>query len=134
MLTNDFPPRQGGIESFVEAVVTRLPPESVVVYARGQAGAADYDRTLPFRVVRHPRGIVLPEPTVARAAAQLAREENCEAAWVAAAAPLGLLAPALRGRGGVSRVVATTHGHEVWWARYPAPAPCSAGSATPSTP
>ncbi|WP_183061953.1 glycosyltransferase family 4 protein [Motilibacter peucedani] len=119
VLTNDFPPRQGGIESFVEAVVTRLPADSVVVYARGQAGAADYDRHLPLRVVRHPRGIVLPEPTVARAAAQLAREERCEAAWVAAAAPLGLLAPALRRRGGVQRVVATTHGHEVWWARLP---------------
>jgi phosphatidylinositol alpha-1,6-mannosyltransferase len=119
VLTNDFPPRQGGIESFVEAVVTRLPPESVVVYARGQDGATAYDRTLPFRVVRHPRGIVLPDPTVARAAADLAREERCEAAWVAAAAPLGLLAPVLRARGGVSRVVATTHGHEVWWARVP---------------
>ena len=119
VLTNDFPPRQGGIESFVEAVVRRLPPESVVVYARGQAGDRDFDSSLPFPVVRHPRGIVLPEPSVARAAADLARAHGCQAAWVAAAAPLGLLAPALRARGGVDRVVATTHGHEVWWARTP---------------
>ncbi|RZS89537.1 phosphatidylinositol alpha-1,6-mannosyltransferase [Motilibacter rhizosphaerae] len=118
VLTNDFPPRQGGIESFVEAVVQRLPPDRVVVYARGQAGDAAYDRGLPFRVVRHPRGIVLPEPSVARAAAALAREEGCRAAWVAAAAPLGLLAPALR-RAVDGPVVATTHGHEVWWARVP---------------
>lgn len=118
VLTNDFPPRQGGIESFVEAVVRRLPPESVVVYARGQVGDAAYDASLPFRVVRHPRGIVLPEPSVARGAARLAREEGCTAAWIAAAAPLGLLAPALR-RAGVEQVVASTHGHEVWWARLP---------------
>lgn len=121
VLTNDFPPRQGGIESFVEAVVRRMPADSVVVYARGQRGDAEFDASLPFPVVRHPRGIVLPEPTVARAAADLARGEGCEAAWIAAAAPLGLLAPALRRRGGVSRVVATTHGHEVWWASVPGP-------------
>ena len=82
-------------------------------------GDAAFDATLPFPVVRHRRGLVLPEPSVARAAASVARSESCEAVWVAAAAPLGLLAPALRRRGGVDRVVATTHGHEIWWARLP---------------
>ncbi|NHC44865.1 glycosyltransferase family 4 protein [Motilibacter sp. K478] len=96
-----------------------MPAKSVVVYARGQEGDTAYDATLPFPVVRHPRGIVLPEPTVARRAAQVARSEGCEAVWFAAAAPLGLLAPELRRRAGVARAVATTHGHEVWWARIP---------------
>ncbi|NHC12389.1 glycosyltransferase family 4 protein [Motilibacter sp. E257] len=98
-----------------------MPAESVVVYARGQEGDAAYDATLPYPVVRHPRGIVLPEPTVARRAAAVARAEGCEAVWFAAAAPLGLLAPQLRRRSDITRVVATTHGHEVWWARIPGP-------------
>ena len=36
-----------------------------------------------------------------------------------AAAPLGLLAPALR-RAGARQIVGLTHGHETWWARVPA--------------
>jgi len=39
--------------------------------------------------------------------------------WFGAAAPLGLLAPALRSAG-ARRVVATTHGHEAAWAALPA--------------
>jgi len=46
---------------------------------------------------------------------------SCESVWFGAAAPLGLMASALRTRGGVKRTVATTHGHEVWWARTPGP-------------
>jgi phosphatidylinositol alpha-1,6-mannosyltransferase len=35
-----------------------------------------------------------------------------------AAAPLGLMGPALR-KAGAHRIVALTHGHEAWWARLP---------------
>ena len=48
----------------------------------------------------------------------LLREHSCDAAWFGAAAPLGLLAPALRAAG-ARRLVATTHGHEVGWATVP---------------
>jgi len=46
---------------------------------------------------------------------------GCDSVWFGAAAPLGLMAAALRSRAGVRRTVATTHGHEVWWARTPGP-------------
>ena len=39
--------------------------------------------------------------------------------WFGAAAPLGLMAPALR-KAGAERLVATTHGHEAGWAQLPA--------------
>ncbi len=119
VITNDFPPRSGGIESYVSALVDRLDPADVVVYARGQDGAEAYDATLPYEVVRHPRGLMVSEPSVARRAAELVRTHGIGAVWFGAAAPLGLLAPALR-RAGVRRLVASTHGHEVWWARTPA--------------
>ena len=32
LVTNDFPPRPGGIQSFLHGLVSRLPPDDVVVY------------------------------------------------------------------------------------------------------
>jgi phosphatidylinositol alpha-1,6-mannosyltransferase len=118
VVTNDFPPRSGGIESYVVGLVSRLNPADVVVYARGQQGDAAYDADLPYPVVRHPRGIMVAEPTVARRAAELVRSHGCTSVWFGAAAPLALTAPAVR-RAGARTVVASTHGHELWWARVP---------------
>jgi phosphatidyl-myo-inositol dimannoside synthase len=55
---------------------------------------------------------------VARRAAQILRAERCQAVWFGASAPLALLAPHLR-RAGATRVVASTHGHEVGWSMLP---------------
>ncbi|WP_369811064.1 glycosyltransferase family 4 protein [Quadrisphaera sp. DSM 44207] len=118
VVTNDFPPRPGGIESFVLAMTTLAPPGSVVVHASRQDGDAAFDATLPFPVVRDPTRVLLPTPATAARVAATARAHGCDRAWFGAAAPLGLMAPALR-RAGVARTVATTHGHEVWWAAVP---------------
>jgi phosphatidylinositol alpha-1,6-mannosyltransferase len=119
VVTNDFPPRTGGIESFVLAMVSRMDPDAVVVHTARQHGDADFDARLPFSVVRDPSPLLVPTPAIGRRAAGLARAHGCDAVWFGAAAPLGLLAPRLR-EAGVRRTVATTHGHEVWWARTPA--------------
>ncbi|MGN6599218.1 MAG: glycosyltransferase family 4 protein [Actinomycetales bacterium] len=121
VVTNDFPPRTGGIESFVLEMTRRLPAGRVVVHTARQEGDASFDAALPFPVVRDPARVLLPTPGVARRVADTARRFGCDAVWFGAAAPLGLLGPALR-RGGAQRIVATTHGHEVWWARIPGPA------------
>jgi phosphatidylinositol alpha-1,6-mannosyltransferase len=118
VVTNDYPPRPGGIQSFVHALACRRPPGSVVVYAPSWGGAAAFDAGLPFPVIRHPRSLMLPLPGVLRRARQLAAEHGCDTALFGAAAPLGLLAPGLR-RGGIKRCVAITHGHEAGWAMLP---------------
>ncbi|WP_236242283.1 glycosyltransferase family 4 protein [Streptomyces sp. CC228A] len=118
IVTNDFPPRQGGIETFVHAMATRVPGDDVVVYTSGEPGAAAYDATLPFPVVRDPARMLLPTPRVTRRILETARRHGCDRAWFGAAAPLAAMAPALR-RGRIRRLVATTHGHEIWWARTP---------------
>jgi phosphatidylinositol alpha-1,6-mannosyltransferase len=118
VVTNDFPPRAGGIQKFVHSLSLRQPAGSVVVYAPAFAGAAEFDAQQPFPVVRHPTGLMLPVPGVLRRAREIARAEGCTAVWFGAAAPLGLLAPGLR-RAGVHRFVASTHGHEVGWAALP---------------
>jgi phosphatidyl-myo-inositol dimannoside synthase len=116
VVTNDFPPRAGGIQSFVHAVTARL--DEVVVYAPKWSGARDFDAAQPFEVVRHPSSLMLPVPSVARRAREIFRAESCDAVWFGAAAPLALLGPTLR-RAGAQRIVATTHGHEAGWAQLP---------------
>ncbi len=119
VVTNDFPPRQGGIETFVHAMTSRFPTDSVVVYTSAEPGAAAHDAALPHPVVRDPARTLLPVPRVAARAVEIARHHGCDSVWFGAAAPLGLLADRLRRESGVRRAVATTHGHEVWWARTP---------------
>jgi len=118
IVSNDFPPRRGGIQSFVHALASRMPAGSVVVYAPSWDGAAAFDARQPFPVIRHPTSLMLPVPTVGRRAARILREHDCDTVLFGAAAPLGLLTPSLR-RAGARRVVAITHGHEAGWAALP---------------
>ncbi|MDT4943167.1 MAG: phosphatidyl-myo-inositol dimannoside synthase [Pseudonocardiales bacterium] len=117
-MTNDFPPRQGGIQSFVHGLAVRQPAGSVVVYASDHPGSAAFDVAQPFPVLRHSTGLLLPTPGARRRAVEALVEFGCTAVWFGAAAPLGLLAPALRAAG-AERIVATTHGHEAAWAMLP---------------
>ena len=78
IVTNDFPPRPGGIQAFVQQLAVRQPPGQVVVYAPAWEGAAEFDAEQPFRVVRHPTSLMLPVPDVARRAAELVRAEGCD--------------------------------------------------------
>lgn len=114
-MTNDFPPRPGGIQAFVHQLAVRQPPGELVVYAPDWKGAAAFDAEQPFPVVRHPTSLMLPEPRVLRRAHEVAAAEGCDRVWFGAAAPLGLLARPL----GLARAVASTHGHEVGWAALP---------------
>jgi phosphatidylinositol alpha-1,6-mannosyltransferase len=115
IVTNDFPPRRGGIQSFVHALATRLPAGTVTVYAPAWEAAAGYDARQPFPVIRHPGSLMLPVPSVARRAAEILAAHGCDTVLFGAAAPLGLLAPGLRAAG-ARRIVAVTHGHEAGWA------------------
>ncbi|WP_432162895.1 glycosyltransferase family 4 protein [Streptomyces tendae] len=126
IVTNDFPPRPGGIQAFLHNMALRLDPERLVVYAstwkrsrEGVEATAAFDAEQPFTVVRDRTTMLLPTPGATRRAVGLLREHGCTSVWFGAAAPLGLMAPALR-RAGAERLVATTHGHEAGWAQLPA--------------
>ena len=118
IVTNDFPPRQGGIQSFVHGLACLLPPGQVAVYAPAWDGAKNFDARQPFPVIRHPTSLMLPVPSVGRRAAAALRDHGFDTVLFGAAAPLGLLGPVLR-RAGVTRLVALTHGHEAGWAALP---------------
>lgn len=118
LVSNDFPPRTGGIQTYLHKLAMALPASEIAVYAPDWPGAASFDAQLPFPVIRHPGSLMLPTPAVLRRAVGLLPELCFETAWFGAAAPLALLGPALR-RAGVRRVVASSHGHEVGWSMLP---------------
>ncbi|HWO68390.1 MAG TPA: glycosyltransferase family 4 protein [Umezawaea sp.] len=122
LVTNDFPPRPGGIQSYLHAFASRLPADDLVVYAPSwdspTGSHPEFDAAQPFRVVRHPTSLMLPTPDVLRRASEIVRAEGCDTVWFGAAAPLALLGPSLR-KAGVERVLASTHGHEVGWSMLP---------------
>jgi phosphatidylinositol alpha-1,6-mannosyltransferase len=118
VVTNDFPPRQGGIQSYVHELARRQPADSIVVYASDHEGSAAFDAAQPFPVVRHGGGLLVPTPAARRRITSVLREHEATAVWFGASAPLGLLAPALRAAG-AERIVASTHGHEAGWAKLP---------------
>ncbi|AKK03544.1 glycosyltransferase family 4 protein [Corynebacterium epidermidicanis] len=120
LVTNDFPPTLGGIQSYLRDFVATLDPSEVVVLCSTQDGsaAAAFDAQLPYRVVRMPQRVLLPTPSVAAKMADIIAEEHIDVVWFGAAAPLGLLGPVAR-RAGVRRIVASTHGHEVGWSMLP---------------
>ncbi|HVX47553.1 MAG TPA: glycosyltransferase family 4 protein [Mycobacteriales bacterium] len=119
VVTNDFPPRAGGIQTFVYELAIRQPADSLVVYAPDWPGAAEFDAKQPFPVIRARSRALLPVPSVARQARNLAIDYDCDRVWFGSAAPLGILAPMLRRRTGIRRAVALTHGHEAAWATVP---------------
>lgn len=118
VVTNDFPPRRGGIETWVRQICDAMPPDEVVVHTATMRGGAAFDRALSYPVVRDPARTLLPTPWVGRRVAATLRRYDCDHVIYGASAPLGLLAPRLR-RAGARHQTALTHGHEVWWARVP---------------
>jgi phosphatidylinositol alpha-1,6-mannosyltransferase len=119
LVTNDFPPRRGGIQSYLEQLVVRLAgSDELTVYAPQWKGAPEYDARAPFEVVRHPGTLMLPEPGVDARMRRLIRDRDINTVWFGAAAPLALLAPRAR-EAGARRIMASTHGHEVGWSMLP---------------
>ncbi|HEY1822879.1 MAG TPA: glycosyltransferase family 4 protein [Trebonia sp.] len=118
IVTNDFPPRQGGIQSFVHELALRLEPGQLTVYAPKWDGDAAFDAAQPFEVVRHPTSLMIGGPSVRRRAVELARSRRAEVVIFGASAPLGLITPVLR-KAGVKKAIAITHGHEAGWAALP---------------
>lgn len=124
LVTNDFPPRPGGIQSYLENLVNELAlagGHSLTVYAPKWKGADEYDRRAAaagIEVVRHPTTLMLPEPSVAGRMRKLITRADIDTVWFGAAAPLALLTPLARDAG-ARRVIASTHGHEVGWSMLP---------------
>lgn len=108
LVTNDFPPKIGGIQNYLWELWRRLPPENVTVLTTPYRGAATFDATAPMRIVRTREPVLLPQRGLARQIRSLATEVGAETVLLDPALPLGALGPRL----GLSYGV-VLHGAEV---------------------
>jgi phosphatidylinositol alpha-1,6-mannosyltransferase len=118
VITNDFPPRSGGIQTFGYELVSRLDPGHVTVLTSSYPGDRAFDAAAPFDIVRSPRSVLLPTRSTWSLAHRIVTDKGVRRVVFGAMAPLGLLAPRLRSAG-VSTMLAMSMGHEVGWAMTP---------------
>ena len=95
LVTNDFPPKLGGIQSYLWELWRRLPPEDVCVLTSPHADAAAWDAEQPFRVERVREPVLLPQPWLRNRIRSLADEFGAELVLLDPALPLGALGPTL---------------------------------------
>jgi phosphatidylinositol alpha-1,6-mannosyltransferase len=119
-ITNDFGPRAGGIETFIIGLIERLPRNSVIVYTSSQSDSDSFDEKwlsdFGVEVIRDKSKILLPTIRTSKIVRTLLSDRGITTVFFGAAAPLGLMAKGLR-KSGAKRILAITHGHEVWWAK-----------------
>ena len=109
LVTNDFPPRTGGIESYLYELWRRLPSDDATVLTNRYRGAPEWDAAQPFRIVRTREPVLLPTPALARRIDALAREIAADVIFLDPWLPLGALGPSLR----AAPYVVIVHGSEV---------------------
>ena len=116
VLTNDLPPRIGGVQQYVGNLLARFDPSRLTVVAPAWEGWREHDATLPYRVVRTPSDFIWPTEAAAARASALAEDCGARAVLFTHGFPLTGIAGALAERG--FPYVVLTHGYEVWmtWA------------------
>jgi phosphatidylinositol alpha-1,6-mannosyltransferase len=118
VVTNDFPPRVGGVQQYIWNLVRNLPADRVAVLAPNWPGWREHDQRVPFPVHRWPARFLWPTPELGRRVRSLVREHRAQVVLFGHGYPLPLMAPDLEATGIPSVVL--THGAEVWLARTPA--------------
>lgn len=108
LVTNDFPPKIGGIQSYLWELWRRLPPEDVTVLTTPHADSHLFDREQDFRIVRTREPVLLPSPLLAKKVRRLAGEVGAKLVVIDPAVPLGMIGPSL----GIP-YAAVLHGAEV---------------------
>lgn len=118
IVTNDFPPKVGGVSHYVDEIVRRFAPGNVRVFAPAWPGAAAFDATYPHEVIRWGSRVLIPTPGARDRIVDLVRADRPDVLVFGAALPFALLGGAVRRRTGVP-FAAFTHGVEVGWGRIP---------------
>ncbi|HEY7400403.1 MAG TPA: glycosyltransferase family 4 protein [Actinomycetota bacterium] len=117
LVTNDYPPRVGGIQRTLEALVRELPPDRVAVLAPRWEGSEEHDAAVPYRVIRGTRTFLWPTPGVAALVERSVADTGARVVLFGDAFPLAQLGPRLA-RHGTPYLVAA-HGFDYWLATVP---------------
>ncbi len=95
LVTNDFPPKTGGIQSYLWELWRRLPAGEVTVLTTPHPEAPRFDGQQAFRIVRSRQPVLLPQPVLARQVRSLAAEVGAELVVLDPALPVGAIGPHL---------------------------------------
>ena len=117
VVTNDLPPRTGGIQTFLHEVLRRQDPQDIVVLGPRQPGSEAFDASAGYEIHRHD-GPIIPTPWVAKRAAEVAAIGGASQVMLGSGMPNAHLIPFLR-RLGLPTSLVITHGNEAGWAQLP---------------
>lgn len=95
LVTNDYPPKIGGIQNLLWEWWRRLPPDQFAVLTSPYAGTDEFDAEQAYRIERVPEPVLLPHPLMVKRVNELAAEFDAELVVLDPAVPLGLIGPSL---------------------------------------
>jgi phosphatidylinositol alpha-1,6-mannosyltransferase len=96
LVTNDFPPKIGGIQSLLWEWWRRLPPESFAVLTSPYEGTEAFDAAQPFHIERTREPVLLPHPWMVQRVNEMAARVGADLVVLDPALPLGLIGPSLQ--------------------------------------
>jgi phosphatidyl-myo-inositol dimannoside synthase len=117
LVTNDYPPRIGGIQRTLHSLMRELPADRVTVFAPRWEGTDRFDEGEPYRIVRSANRFVWPTPVARRVIRDLVRSSGAEVVLFGDAMPLAVLGPGLAAEGTPYLVAA--HGFDYWLSLLP---------------
>ncbi|MGH2591761.1 MAG: glycosyltransferase family 4 protein, partial [Actinomycetota bacterium] len=112
VITNDYPPRVGGIQRTLEALVEQLPADRVAVLCPAWEGSEAFDARAAYRVYRQSERFLWPTPAIARRAEAAVSDFGADVVLFGATYPLALIGPGLAKRG--TPYLSAAHGFEFW--------------------
>lgn len=112
VVTNDFPPRIGGINYYVDQMMRRFAPGRVTIFASRHPGWEAFDRDYPHDVIRLDTEMMLPTPAVRRRLHHELRARKPDVVAFGATWPLGHMGPGIRRKLGIP-YIGFTHGLEL---------------------
>ena len=92
LVTNDFPPKVGGIQSYLWELWRRLPSEDVHVYTTPYESSSMFDAVEPYKIKRSIEPVLLPHPFLPNRIKKLSENFDAEMVIWDPALPVGLSA------------------------------------------
>lgn len=96
LVTNDFPPKVGGIQNYLYELWRRLDPASFVVLTTDHPDAKSFDAQQEFEIIRIDKKWLLPTRALGRKITDIARDRDIDFIIWDPALPVGRLAPQVK--------------------------------------
>ena len=93
LVTNDYPPKVGGIQSYLWEIYRRLPQEEVTVLCTPYENCEAFDVKQTHKIIRTKQRVLLPTPQLAKEIQSIIKKRNIDFVLFDPAVPVGMLGP-----------------------------------------